>query len=532
MSDAKQNLLQQAARVNPKHANDPAAAEAIRKLQEVARYDPERLAHAERTDLVKFLTLRHQLANAVLKHAIVEDRRVDLLCTQVLGYEVRPFHQAIIQWQFRYNDNLQLVFRGAGKSTVGTVGKAIWYICVDRSLRLLIASKKHANATRLLRDVSAHLTTNQKLLELFGEFRDPNPRSALKWNESEITVVGRKRIYRESTITCVGVDGSLAGGHFDVEFSDDIVDNTNSTTQEMRDKIEAWYYSVMDPCMEPADDVVPYRGDRNRVGTRYHYDDLYGRWMAKNEEEVKMGRAKPIAVQVIPALDEFDRSPWPEKWKPEEFMARRRRYGKIIFDAQYQCTTESMKGAIIQFDDCQQIAQSEVMQMFEDGKLDIYMGVDLAISEKKTADKFAIVVLGRDRAKRYYVLYFYQGRLRFSEQTKRIVDTWRRFKVERIAIESNGYQLAQLQELKRQHPDIPLRKIQQKAGDDKVSRAQRLSPIFESHLVYFPPGNDLLIDQIVRMPNVAHDDAFDAFDLAVAASKSRDRKERDEPGLI
>lgn len=530
MITAKPNLLQQAARVNPKHAS-PAAAEAIRKLQEVARFDPERLANMERTELVKFLHLRHELTNAILKHAIVEERRVDLLCTQVLGYVVMPFHMAIIQWQFAHRDNLQLVFRGAGKSTVGTVGKAIWYLCVDRSLRLLMASKKHANATRLLRDISSHLTTNKRLLELFGEFRDPNPRSALKWNESEITVTGRERVYRESSVTCVGVDGSLAGGHFDVEFSDDIVDNTNSTTQEMRDKIESWYYSVMDPCMEPADHV-PYRGDRNRVGTRYHYDDLYGRWIFKNEEEVKLGRKPPIAVQVIPALDEYDRSPWPEKWKPEEFMARRRRYGKIIFDAQYQCTTESMKGAIIQFDDCQPITMSEVLQLQEDGKLEIFMGVDLAISEKQSADKFAIVVLGRDKAKKYYVLHFRQGRYRFSEQTKLIVDTWRRFKVDRIAIEANGYQLAQLQELRRQHPDIPLRKIVQKAGDDKVSRAQRLSPLFENRQMFFPPGNDLLIDNIVRMPNVAHDDPFDAFDLAVAASLSRMRKERDEPGII
>lgn len=524
--------ISSAAQANPAHANDSRTADAIRELQHFAQIDPEKLAVAERTELIKFWAIRRQLRLAALKTQIVDHRRVDLLASEVLGYEVKPFHRRIIQFQFQHRNNLQLAFRGAGKSTVGTIAKGVFYLCVNRSLRLVIASKKYGNAQGFLKTIAAHLMTNEMLIEMFGHFKDPNPKSKLTWNEDEIVVVGREQVFREASISCAGADTATASKHFDVEFSDDIVDNTNSTTKEMRDKVETWYNSILDPCMEPPDDQVPYRGDRNRLGTRYHHDDLYARWMAKNEEERQIGVEPSIAVNVIPALDEDFRSPWPEKWPPEEFLRRRRRYGKIIFDAQYQCNTEGMKGTIIQIDDCQPISQAELATLIASRKLRYFMGVDLAISDKQTADRFALVVIGMDEARRYYVVAHYRGRIRFVEQTRKIIEMWQKWKVERIAIEANGYQGAQLEMLKREHPTIPLRRIVQKTGDDKTSRCMRLSAVFEDKRVFFPSGCDLLIDELVRMPNVAHDDSFDAFDLAVAASNKRERRARVEPGIM
>lgn len=494
------------------------------------RIDPDKLAEADRRELWKFYEAKRSLRLAVLRHKIIKEHAIDVLAKEVLGYKVQPFHLAMMQFQFLHRDNLQLCFRGAGKSVTCTITKAIWYLLNNRDLRLLIASKKHKNATKFLVDIKNHLESNRLLIELFGQFKDPNPKTNLKWNEDEIIVLGRTKAQKESSITCVGVDGSLAGGHFDVEFSDDIVDNKNSQTLEMRDKIESWYNSILDPCMEPADKEVPFRGDRNRLGTRYHYDDLYGRWIARIQEDKLNGHGNTMHVNIIPALDDDGRSPWPEKWAPSELMARRRKYGIIIFNSQYQCNTDAMKGAIIQIDDCQEIAPSKVMEMWNAGELRAFMGVDLAISEKETADKFAIVVLGMDAMKRYYVLEHFSSQLRFIAQTKKIVELWKKWDVERIGIEKNGYQGAQLQALKDAYPDIPLRAIQQ--DKDKVTRAHRLSAVFEQKRVFFTmPGNELLIEQIVLFPGYRYDDSFDAFDMAVSASKHKERKQRRDPAI-
>lgn len=524
--------ISSAAGINPAHAKDEETADAVRRLHELASADPEKLATCERTELIKTWDLRRQIRIAGLKTQIVDYRRVDLLASEVLGYKVMPFHRRIIQFQFQHRNNLQLAFRGAGKSTVGTIAKAVFYVCVNRNLRLVIASKKYGNATGFLGAITTHLETNELLIEMFGHFKSPDPRVKQTWNSEEIFVLGRESVFREATISCAGADTATASKHYDVEFCDDLVDNTNSSTKEMRDKVDTWYSSILDPCMEPANPEVPYRGDRNRLGTRYHHDDVYARWMVKNEEEKALGHDPTIKINIIPALDENLRSPWPEVWSPDEFLRRRRRYGKIIFDAQYQCSTEGMKGTIIQFDDCKPISQAELGELILKKKLRYFMGVDLAISEKQTADRFAYVILGMDAQRNYYVVAHWRGRIRFAEQTAKIIEAWKKWKVERIAIEANGYQGAQLQQLKREYPTIPLKKIVQKTGDDKTSRCNRLSAIFENGQMHFPSGCNLLIDELVRMPNVAHDDSFDALDLAVSASNKRERKERAEPGIM
>lgn len=512
--------------IDPLRIADPRTADLVDRLR---RFTPDKLLNAERSEIAQYIDATRTLRLAYLRDQIVNFHRIDLLTTQVLGYQVKPFHLDMQRFQFQHRDNLQLCFRGAGKSVTCTICKSIYYVCVNRNLRQVIASKKYKNATKFLTGIREHLVNNRLLIELFGQFQDPNPRSTLKWTEGEICVFGRTNTtQKESTITCVGVDGSLAGGHYDVEFSDDIVDNKNSLTKEMRDKIEDWYWSILDPCMEPADAEVPYRGDRNRLGTRYHYDDFYGRLIDKRNEEIAAGRKPTLAINVIPALNEEGQSPWPEKWHPDELMARRRKYGLIIFSSQYQCSTDAMRGEIIKIDDCQPIAPSVLNELIAKKELRFFMGVDLAISEEVGADKFAIVVLGMDSLKRYYVVEHFSGQLRFSAQTAKIAELWRKWKVEKIAVEANGYQGAQLQNLKDKHKDIPLKKITQKSGETKIPRAWRLSAIFEQKRFFFPPGNELLIEELVLVPACSHDDSFDALDLAVQASKQRERKQRQE----
>lgn len=518
------------AKIDPQRISDPRAADALHRIVELARVDPEKLESAEHSEIVAAWQARRALRLAVLKHQIVDLQRVDLLATEVLGYQAKPFHVKMMQFQLLHRDNLQLVFRGAGKSVTCTITKIIWYLAVWRQARIVLASKKHENATKFLSAVRHHLTGNELLIELFGHFKDPDPRSTLTWNEGAIRVLGSDMTKAEQSVTCVGVDGSVAGGHFDVEFSDDIVDNKNTQTKAMRDKTRDWYYSVLDPCMEPSEPGLPYRGDRNRLGTRYHPDDLYGHWIEMNAEEERAGKPPLMAINVIPALDDQGRSPWPEKWHPDKLMARRRKYGQLIFGAQYQCNTDAMKGSIIQYDDCQPIEAHEVQALRDAGKLEIYMGIDLAISEKQEADKFALVVIGVDSAKNVYVFHHYSARITFKKQQEKIVAAWKDFGVSRIAIEKNGFQGAQIGDLRRQYPDIPIRPIQQAV--DKQIRANKLSAIFEARKVFFVRGMDIVIEQCVMMPNSPHDDSFDALELAVTASKSRVRKEREEPGVL
>src|SRR5690606_6110316 len=315
-------------------------------------------------------------------------------------------------------------------------------------------------------------------------------------------------------VTCVGVEGTIVSKHYDVIISDDLVDEDNSRTKTQRDKIRTWYYQTLDPTLEPPDPAVPHRGEHHHLGTRYHYDDLWGHLLANElKDHFNVVRAlEKVLAPIAPgceAKEETEASPWPEKYPVSWFQEKRRRSGIIIFNAQYQCDAEAMKGEIFKYDDCQQLDDKDFPNT---KKLRIFMGVDLAISEDeaKNNDKSAIVVIGvaPGPAPIYYVLDWYEKRIRFSEQKAKIIEFHERWDPVRIGIETNAYQAAKYHNLKDERPDIRAKKLN--TVKDKITRAWKLSAIFEEKKVFFKKSQGLLIEHMVLFPSNDHDDLFDA----------------------
>jgi phage terminase large subunit-like protein len=476
------------------------------------------LKTAERSQLIDYYAHCREMGNDWLRKQIIERNRIDILAIAILGYQVEPFHLALLLYQFHHPVSLQLVFRGAGKTTMCTIVKAIHLLLKNANLRILIASKTTQNSEGFLKEIKGHFESNDKLAEVFGPYYDA--RKVTKWDNREIEVLPRTSLDKEASITCVGVEGTVVSKHYDVILSDDLVDEDNSRTQYMRNKTRDWYYSTLDPTLEPPDPEVEHRGEHHHQGTRYHYGDLYGHLI---ENELKEHH------QIIPALNEEGRSPWPKKYPAKWFGEKLRKSGLIIFNAQYQCDTEAMKGEIFQYDDCQQLDPEEYPAT---SGLRVFMGVDLAISEKDSADKFAMVVIGvtSDRSG-YYVLDYFESQLRFAAQTAKIIEYYKRWHPIRCMVETNQYQAAQYQTLKDTDPDM--RVIAKDTDKDKITRAWKLSPMFEDKRVFFKKGaHNLLIEHMVLFPNHRYKDLFDAFDLAVKASKLKRRRKRREPGVI
>ena len=71
-------------------------------------------------------------------------------------------------------------------------------------------------------------------------------------------------------------------------------------------------------------------------------------------------------------------------------------------------------------------------------------------------------------------------------------------------------------------------------GKDKITRAWKLSAIFEDKRMFFrKAAHALLIEHLVLFPNYKYKDLFDGLDLAVGASKMKKRKKRrKEPGVM
>jgi phage terminase large subunit-like protein len=473
------------------------------------------LETAERSELLQLYKHYKAMGNEWIRRQVIEHNRIDILATYVLGYELQPFHMMLLRFQFAHPDSLQLVFRGAGKTTICTVCKSIHYLLKNPNFRILLASKTTGNAKAFLKEIKGHFEHNEKLIEIFGVYYK---KDATKWDEVEIEVYPRTAHTKEASITCAGVDGTIVSKHYDAILSDDLVDEENARTEYMREKTKTWHYKTLEPTLEPPDAEVPHRGEHHRLGTRYHYGDLYGHLI---------GNELKHSHQIIPALKN-GMSPWPGKYPAVWFEKKRKKMGIIIFNSQYQCDTEAMKGEVFQYDDCQIIDGENIPS-----KLDYFMGVDLAISQKQTADHFAIVVLGVDDNKNRYIVDWYEGQLRFGAQTQKIIDFYNQYDPIRCCIETVAYQEAQIHNLKDGDKDIRVSPFP--AKKDKMTNAWKISNLFEDKRMFFKKTGDyhLKVEQLVLFPSYRYKDWFDAMHLAIKASqKKRRKKRRTEPGLI
>ncbi len=493
----------------------------------VVLMDEKRLKKASRDDLERQYHHTAAVSNEWIRRQVIQNNRIDILAKEVLGMELKPFHYKLLLFIFKHPKTLNLIFRGAGKTTTGTILLAIWFLLKNPELRILIYSKTEGFSKAILSEIKGHFENNERLKEIFGPYYDPL--LCKKWDEKEIRVLPRKGLAKEGSITVIGVGGQVVGKHYDILLGDDVVDEENSATKLQRQKIVIWYYKSLDPTLEPPDEKVEFRGIHHMFGTRYHFDDLYGHLI---KHELKNYH------QIIKALNEKNQSPWPEKYPPKFFLEKRKNQGLIIFNSQYQNDTEAMKGEIFSYDDCIRLEPDEFPGS-TDG-LRVFMGVDLAISEKESADKFAIVVLGftPDRS-HCYMLDWFEGHLRFSKQTAKIIEMAQRWEPIRIGLETNQYQDAQRQVLedanKASHGRLEIRLAPIQTDIDKTARAWKRSPWFESGRTFFRAAQVLLVEHFVLFTGQKGTacDTFDAYDLAMRASERRGRKRRSkEPGLL
>jgi predicted phage terminase large subunit-like protein len=144
--------------------------------------------------------------------------------------------------------------------------------------------------------------------------------------------------------------------------------------------------------------------------------------------------------------------------------------------------------------------------------LDIAIGVDLAISQKQDADYTALVVLGRAPDGKLYVLHAARGRMSFDAILGFIRDAAARFRPRIIAIESQQFQAAVVQELLRTTA-LPVQGV--RADRDKVTRFLPVEARYEHRLIYHVAGLSREFEaEILSFPVGSNDDFADALAYA------------------
>lgn len=439
-----------------------------------------------------------------IRHTILVDNRADILAA-IIGYPLKPFHKSLQKFALKNKKTLQLAFRGGGKSTAVTVVLSILEVLQNPNTKILIASKTHKFAKDVLFEIKTHLES-PAIVDLFG------PQRGDKWHETEIIVARRTVAAKEPTITTVGAEGQVIGKHYDLVFVDDLVSEDNSRTRTGRDKLVVFWNKILVPTFNPG-------GRTHVVGTRYHFEDLYGH-LQETDEDYK--------VQIIPALDEQGRSPWPERFPAEHFIKLKKTMGTVIYESQFECRTDKMRGDIFQYDWMPSCSIKDVPS-----DADIFIGVDLAAAQNTSADFFAIVAIAV-KGRRIWILEATQRRLTLRKQIRMIVRWAKEYDPVLIGIEANAYQTVLADTITDEYPDIRVKKVHTKK--DKGTRGYKLAARFEADEVTFVRGLGELIDHLVGFTAKPgdKDDLFDALDHAVRVAFRRRRRSvrLTEPGLI
>lgn len=193
---------------------------------------------------------------------------------------------------------------------------------------------------------------------------------------------------------------------------------------------------------------------------------------------------------------------------PEFLADERASLGELWFRQEYQCDFTALADARIDPNWLQYIDNPPK-------DLKIVMGVDLAISEKETADFTAVCVMGRSKEGTLYVLHIERIKTSFNEQIKfikRIADKWQ---PSIVAVEDIGYQRALIQQLSLTS-NLTVKAV--KPDKDKVSRFAPLEARYEQKQVYHLRGLPNYFEaELLTFPVAEHDDIEDAMSCAWAA---------------
>jgi predicted phage terminase large subunit-like protein len=417
-------------------------------------------------------------------------------------YPIAEFQKDIFRITEDTNNKLAVIvaFRGSGKSTLISFSYALWAILgVQEKKFVLIISQTRAQAKQHMMNLKRELETNALLRSDLGPFQEEEG----EWGASSLvfTALGAR-------ITALSTETSVRGLRHnqyrpDLIICDDLEDLASVKTHESRQKTYNWLTS----------EAIP-GGDRDTrvvvIGNLLHRESLVMHLKKDMEEGQRSG-----VFRAYPLLGANNQPLWPGKYATlADVEEERKKSGN-----EYSWQREYLLNIIADED---QVIDEKWIQYYDelppnrDSYRGLYMGVDLAISQKETADYTAIVsglLCGYEEKFCLYILpNIVNRRMKFPEQIQQIKDTYTANRMTKsnthLLVESNGFQQAVIDQLL--NDSIKAEGV--KTVADKRSRLVTLSDLIKRGKIKFPKkGAEMLIRQIVDFGSEPHDDLMDAF---------------------
>lgn len=484
-----ENLLHPKRRSGPK-SNFTKRMEAERAARNTV--DIDSLPPAEQLVLIQ-----NELARRTAK------RDLQFLMTDVLGYpptdaihkEIEEFLAAVTAPDAKHRA-LLLIPRGHLKSTLVTVCWTIQRILQNPNIRILISTGYLENAKSFLREIKSHFERSERLRLLFGDLVNADD----KWTETQVVVKSRTEIRKEPTIQVSSVDKSVVSQHYDLIIGDDLVNRENINTKEQRQKVQLYYKDLYD--------LIEPQGSMVFIGTRWHFDDLYGRIIKENATS----RNFEIFIRTVWADQQLRVPLFPKKFTPDYIDSLRRDKGPYEFSSQYMNNPTDDENA----DFKREWIRIDELYKLEAVPLAVYVTIDPAMTKSETADYTGIVVNGVDETGAWRILRAYRKRMDPAELIDEIFFLQGLYasRLRRMGIEKTAYTVGLRQsiqnEMIRRKRFFDIVEVEHRQRN-KETRIRALVPRFESGRITLSEYASDLIEELLAFPRAEHEDTLDAL---------------------
>ena len=379
------------------------------------------------------------------------------------------------------------------KSEFGSYLLPAWMVGRNPKLKIIQSTNTTELSVRFGRKAKA-LMDSPEYKSVFKTRLNPDSQAAGKWETEQ-----------GGEYYAAGVGSAITGRGADLLIIDDPHTEQDALNNQALERTYDWYTSGPRQRLQPGGSIVV-------IMTRWNEKDLTGR-LLNAQKGVK---ADQWEVVEFPAILPSGKPVWPEYWKLEDLESVKASIPLTKWNAQYMQNPTSEEGALI---------KREWWRNWEDEDMPplqhIIQSYDTAFMKKETADYSAITTWGvftenEDAPPSLILLDALKGRYEFPELRRIALEQYGYWNPETVIIESKASGLPLTYELRKM--GIPVINFSPSKGNDKHTRVNAVSPLFESGLIWAPKDMDFaqeVIEECAAFPYGDHDDLVDSMTQAV-----------------
>jgi predicted phage terminase large subunit-like protein len=305
----------------------------------------------------------------------------------------------------------------------------------------------------------------------------------------------------------IGVGGALAGRGADLF----IIDDPHSEQEAKQGRPD-----VFEPAWEwfqsgPVQRLMP-GGAIIIVMTRWSKLDLTGcviDHMTKNDD------ADQWEVVEFPAILDNGNPLWPDFWPIDELLAKKASMDVRYWQAQYMQQPTAEEGALLKRE-WWRIWEGDTPPQCEY----VIMSLDAAQESSNRADYNALTTWGvffNEETKNHNIILLnaIKKRMEYPDLKAMVIEEYQEWKPDSFIVEKKSNGAALYQEMRR--TGIPVGEFTPGKGQDKISRANAVSDIFSSGIVWAPDTRwaHEVIEECNDFPAGRNDDLVDSTTLAL-----------------